>query len=930
MKDGRKLVFNERAWGIQIISEINKIVSDKSVNYCVKSAGGEFGTVQEEASTLFPDVLLFGDANSSLIIQGWELKTPDTDISDAGLLENAKEKARRMNTKSFVVWNGRVAVLHVCDSNNGWREHYRWTDPEISSRVLLGERPEVWKKTLRLIIQKVDELMAKGPLFKALGTAVQLDFLINAVLNAAQVPIEESLHKQYRRSGKFRAFLDAWWMSVKGEHPDKEETGVDGAISVRASETAYHWVFRMLFVHYMKTFEHDAWKVDNFDDTKEPGEFDEFCNVLSSRHDFALMLRSRCDLQPIPQSAWREFIAFNKFLSAVHMSALSQAELHSVVQQLQSRERMKAMGQFPTPKRLADLLARLVINDAENDVVLDPCCGTGTIPKAIMDERRRIGVSEELCYRNTWAGDRFRAPLQFATLALSSGNNTREVIHLFQKDALSLNVGDEVSFSDPRTGALVKERVPLFSAIVVNPPFIRFEHWKNNYVGDTELIRSALTLAKDSKADFLVPIVLHMASLLVPGGTLGVILTNAWLGAGWARAFRRELASCFDFECVVGSMNGRWFENAKIVTNLVVLRRRRAGHDSVHGDADSSVTFALTEKPISEWTEDYLGGVVSGVLANSTSTDGFSARRQVRDVISMVDEMGLSWTACFAQLDWLVKIRKKLMPVTGFFFVARGERRGWDKMFFPDANDAASIERCFLAPVVKTAASITSLLATADGVAFCCGESKNALRRKGQVGALAWVERFEREVNSKGKPLPDALARSGMQWYEMSASTKADLAVSMNPGDRLFFMRMLEPTFVNQRLIRLTKRDVSVDVELCHALLCSMVGCFFLEALGFGRGEGVLDLSATKLKDSLPILNPKLLSNSQVHAIKKAFAKLTERPVKSFSDECRSKDRIVFERTVLEAFDCESLYDQILAAVMTLHGLRHGQAYARL
>ena len=53
MKSGKTPVFNERAWGIQIISEINRIVSDKSVNYCIKCAGGEFGTAEDGASTLF-------------------------------------------------------------------------------------------------------------------------------------------------------------------------------------------------------------------------------------------------------------------------------------------------------------------------------------------------------------------------------------------------------------------------------------------------------------------------------------------------------------------------------------------------------------------------------------------------------------------------------------------------------------------------------------------------------------------------------------------------------------------------------------------------------------------------------------------------------------------------------------------------------------
>lgn len=922
MKTGAIPIFNERAWGIQVISEINRIVSNKSVNCSIKSAGGEFGTAKKGSSTLFPDVLLFGDKNDRLIIQGWELKTPETDISDDSLLSNAQEKARRMGTKSFVVWNGKVAVLYVLDSNGDWRESRRWIDSAISSRELLGKMSTVWKSTLRQILQTVEELMMKGSLLDSVGTVGQLDNLVTEVLNVVRTPIEESLQKRYVSDGKFRAGIDAWWMSVRGEHPDLEKSKSNAALLVKALETAYHWSFRILFIHYMKTFERDAWKIDDFDNEREAVEFDEFCNTLSSKHDFALMLRSRSDLTPLPKAAWREFAAFNNLLSSVRIDSFSQTELHGIVQQLQCRYRMKALGQYPTPKRLADLLARLILNNVESDIVFDPCCGTGTLPRAVMDERRRLGVSEELCYRNTWASDRFNAPLQFATLALSSGNNTTEVIRLFRRDALSLNVGDMISFSDPRSGALVKEALPRFTAIVVNPPFIRFEHWKDNYVGDADMVKSALALSKNAKSDFLVPIVLHLSNLLIPDGMLGVILPNAWLGAGWARMFRRELESLFDIECVIGSVNGRWFENAKVVTNIVVLRKRKNRVGTRQSSSRHSVAFVLTERHISQWGDDYLGEVVSGIVAGESISKGFSIRRQSEDVISMIDEVGLAWTSCFAPLAWFSKIRAKLSPVTNFFQVARGERRGWDKLFFPDSVAAASIEKRFLAPVIKTAADVTSMIAKADSVAFCCEKTIDELRRGKYVGALAWIKRFEYEVNGTGKPLPEVLAQSGSLWYEMNTSSKADIAVSINPGERLFFMRMHEATFVNQRLIRFTKKDESLDIELCHALLCSLVGCFFLEALGFGRGEGVLDLSATKIRDSLLMLNPHLLSNNHIIAIKEAFAKLVSRPVKSFEEECRSEDRLAFERIVLKAYGCELLYEEILNATKTLHGLR--------
>ena len=155
-------------------------------------------------------MLLFGDVSKRLIIQGWELKTPETDIADVKLLANAKEKARRMDTRSFLVWNGRVAVLYVLDPDEEWRESCRWIDPAITSRETLDRMPEVWKSTLQSIILKIEELVSKGPILSAARTTDQLDSLVTAVLNATQNPIEESLHRQYVSNGKFRASLDAW------------------------------------------------------------------------------------------------------------------------------------------------------------------------------------------------------------------------------------------------------------------------------------------------------------------------------------------------------------------------------------------------------------------------------------------------------------------------------------------------------------------------------------------------------------------------------------------------------------------------------------------------------------------------------------------------------------------------------------------------
>jgi hypothetical protein len=83
-----ELRYNERSWAIDIISYINSIVQK---NAPIQKAGGEY-SIAKDSQVLFPDVLLFGDQSSGNILQGWELKMPDTLIDDLALINNASTK----------------------------------------------------------------------------------------------------------------------------------------------------------------------------------------------------------------------------------------------------------------------------------------------------------------------------------------------------------------------------------------------------------------------------------------------------------------------------------------------------------------------------------------------------------------------------------------------------------------------------------------------------------------------------------------------------------------------------------------------------------------------------------------------------------------------------------------------------------------------
>ena len=54
---------------------------------------------------MFPDVVLYGNREQSIILQGWELKMPDVPIEDEAFIKDAQRKAIALNLNSCLIWN---------------------------------------------------------------------------------------------------------------------------------------------------------------------------------------------------------------------------------------------------------------------------------------------------------------------------------------------------------------------------------------------------------------------------------------------------------------------------------------------------------------------------------------------------------------------------------------------------------------------------------------------------------------------------------------------------------------------------------------------------------------------------------------------------------------------------------------------------------
>lgn len=143
----------------------------------------------------------------------------------------------------------------------------------------------------------------------------------------------------------------------------------------------------------------------------------------------------------------------------------------------------------------------------------------------------------------------------------------------------------------------------------------------------------------------------------------------------------------------------------------------------------------------------------------------------------------------------------------------------------------------------------------------------------------------------------------------------------MNPDKRLFFVKLQEPSFIDQRLIGLKTKSNYNDIDLNHALLNSMLTMFYIEASGFGRGLGVLDINKTGIAKCY-MLNPNLVSVENRQRILDSFEILKSRKIKNVSDELYESDRENFEHILFQSFGIDEHFEEIRQSLISMQKAR--------
>ncbi|MCM1233769.1 MAG: N-6 DNA methylase [Ruminococcus flavefaciens] len=906
---------NERSWAIVIISEIRTML--KGLNLKIKSAGGE-STLSVNKKSMFPDVLLYEDEAQNRILQGWELKMPDVLITDEALIKDAIRKAIALDLNSFVIWNFTYGKLYIRNANGDFEEAKVWSGTNhIKSREDVTTYKAEWLPIIKDIVLTVNEFLMKGTISASSIETTISDGLMTEIIQRNKDLVAENLILEVGSNMTMESRLKVWW-NVFHEEYDKDESDM---YSAYAKSILLNWTNRIMFANTIKKYHNCAYIINRIDSTSTPSDGNAIIDEIVEQGDFYNVFKKLEYNEIVPEDTWIDIVDYNQFLVENEIEKIDQAVLQEILEKTVNTAKREIRGQYATPYCLADLLCQITIHNW-NDECADLCAGTGTIARAIIKNKTERLRDSEVAFTTTWIADKYAYPLQIANIAVTNMEALNIPLNIFQSDVFAIKSKDKIEIKSPIDGSGIEREVPNFGAIVSNLPFVEYNKIATDEI---EYISEHRQQIKDNtgieftlgKTDLYNYLPFKLYELLEDGGKLGIILSNSWLGTDIGKKFFDALLYYYDIRAVVISNCGRWFKNADVVVTLLILQKKEIRIPN----QDAKINFWMLNKDIEQVNRNEKETIVNSiVLEEEIDSTVASVKNYSIGMIRKITDKGITLNALFHNVSWVNELAECLIPIEEILTVKRGERRGWNDLFYPSEN--SGIESEYIKPVLKNPALLKSYTAQTDIVAFCCHKSKDELHQLGHIGALNWIEKFENIRNGTGKPLPEALKRSGSFWYEMDDATKADFVTALNPDRRLFVSKFNESTFVDQRFTRMLIKNTNISKDLLHALLNSLFGMFAIEAIGFGRGLGVLDASSTKLKN-MYMINPQIISSKDALEIVDLFDKIKNRNVMDTEDELKDADREIFDRKILKAIGHEELYEAIKESLLSMQYTRH-------
>lgn len=552
------------------------------------------------------------------------------------------------------------------------------------------------------------------------------------------------------------------------------------------------------------------------------------------------------------------------------------------------------LGQFETPRDVADLLVGLAIQNPAGQV-LDPACGAGIL----------------LDHAAAWM--RWLAATPYAEIAgalcgIELDPDAAAMAELLVPDARIIR---------QNFLSLTADDLQAFDAIIANPPYTRADNigplaedtvrqmamfsWGESPAETAKipLVSQNLAAILGGRSGLHAYFLVHSAEFLREGGRLAFIVPNGWLDVAYGVELKQYLLDHFRIVAIIESAVERWFEEAWINTCIVVLEkcsnlpRRQGGlvrlarikkplHQLLPYSAASSHRFLAIER------------LAARLLpSQSTVTEEADIHVKEQQTLNPQSKWGMSLRA--PMIFRHHRDHLNLVPLKLWAQVQRGYTTGANEFFYltADVVEKWGIEEEFLQPLLKSLRGEERLRISANDTktkVLLVPPDAN-LKDTAVASYLRWGEEqgfHMRRTCANREP-----------WYSLPAQEPAPLVLPKGIWHRHLAPLLTNPTAVDQQLYKIVLADYMPQTAVA-ALLNSAWFALQMELRGrVGFGKGLLWLAAYELEE-VQLPDPRQLSAEQVQRLEETFDRLAARPLLDSLEELARPDRRALDNAVFD------------------------------
>ncbi len=319
------------------------------------------------------------------------------------------------------------------------------------------------------------------------------------------------------------------------------------------------------------------------------------------------------------------------------MSRLDYDVIGRIFERLIDPAERHKFGQFYTRPEVVDIINAFAIRNGEA-TVLDPGCGGGTFLVRAYARKRRLAprLGHQALLAGVYGTDISPFAAHLSTINLATRDLVEEANYprVRRGDFFDLVLGEEFLLLPGRKRA-ESVTVPLFDAIVGNPPYVRQEDVPADAKVRYSARAKASGLLAGGRSDLHVYFWGHALSLMKPDATLGFLASSQWLDAEYGFQLQAWLLEHFRIRAIIESRGEPWFVGARVETAATIAEREA---DSKARD-DNLIRFVQVRRPMAELLQ-----------GDDTNAGALQAAEEMRDAI-------LSCKTDTVTEGWRVRVR---------------------------------------------------------------------------------------------------------------------------------------------------------------------------------------------------------------------------------------------------------------------------------